>query len=90
MRALSPHISPHVAGSRPADIAFFLRHPYSAEKKVVPAKSKALIDTQISIAVPVGCYGRVAPRSGLGMSSNAIAPIIPIIGIGAHVPGNLN
>ncbi|OCB84363.1 dUTP diphosphatase [Sanghuangporus baumii] len=39
---------------------------YSAEKKVVPAKSKALIDTQISIAVPKGCYGRVAPRSGLG------------------------
>ncbi|KAL5508590.1 DUT1 [Sanghuangporus vaninii] len=38
---------------------------YSAEKKVVPAKSKALIDTQISIAVPKGCYGRVAPRSGL-------------------------
>ncbi|THH05483.1 hypothetical protein EW145_g4756, partial [Phellinidium pouzarii] len=38
---------------------------YSAEKKVVPAKSKALVDTQISIAVPQGCYGRVAPRSGL-------------------------
>ncbi|KAL5527043.1 DUT1 [Sanghuangporus baumii] len=38
---------------------------YSAEKKIVPAKSKALIDTQISIAVPKGCYGRVAPRSGL-------------------------
>ncbi|EJD00797.1 dUTP diphosphatase, partial [Fomitiporia mediterranea MF3/22] len=38
---------------------------YSAEKKVVPARGKALIDTQISIAVPLGCYGRVAPRSGL-------------------------
>ena len=38
----------------------------SAEKKVIPAKGKALIDTQISIAVPKGCYGRVAPRSGLG------------------------
>jgi dUTP pyrophosphatase len=25
-----------------------------------------LIDTQISIAVPPGTYGRVAPRSGLG------------------------
>ncbi|KAF9076494.1 dUTP pyrophosphatase [Rhodocollybia butyracea] len=38
---------------------------YSAEKKTVPAHGKALIDTQISIAVPIGHYGRVAPRSGL-------------------------
>ncbi|EJU06066.1 dUTP diphosphatase, partial [Dacryopinax primogenitus] len=38
---------------------------YSAEKKTIPAHGKALIDTQISIAVPVGTYGRVAPRSGL-------------------------
>ncbi|KAF9452171.1 dUTP diphosphatase [Macrolepiota fuliginosa MF-IS2] len=38
---------------------------YSAEKKVVPAHGKALIDTQISVAVPPGTYGRVAPRSGL-------------------------
>jgi dUTP pyrophosphatase len=38
----------------------------SAEEKIIPAKGKALIDTQISIAVPLGTYGRVAPRSGLG------------------------
>ncbi|KAI0301823.1 dUTP diphosphatase [Multifurca ochricompacta] len=38
---------------------------YSAEKKVIPARGKALIDTQLSIAVPPGTYGRVAPRSGL-------------------------
>ena len=38
----------------------------SAEKKIIPARGKALIDTQLSIAVPVGTYGRVAPRSGLG------------------------
>ncbi|TFY71961.1 hypothetical protein EVG20_g1042 [Dentipellis fragilis] len=38
---------------------------YSAEKKVIPARGKALVDTQISIAVPAGTYGRVAPRSGL-------------------------
>ncbi|KAF9055042.1 dUTP pyrophosphatase [Hymenopellis radicata] len=38
---------------------------YSAEKKVIPARGKAAIDTQISIAVPIGTYGRVAPRSGL-------------------------
>jgi len=38
---------------------------YSAEHKIVPAHGKALIDTQISIAVPDGTYGRIAPRSGL-------------------------
>ncbi|KAF8485043.1 dUTP pyrophosphatase [Russula ochroleuca] len=38
---------------------------YSAEKKVIPARGKALIDTQLSVAVPPGTYGRVAPRSGL-------------------------
>ncbi|KAL4241390.1 Deoxyuridine 5'-triphosphate nucleotidohydrolase [Abortiporus biennis] len=38
---------------------------YSAERKVIPAHGKALVDTQISIAVPAGTYGRVAPRSGL-------------------------
>ncbi|KAF9471841.1 dUTP diphosphatase [Pholiota conissans] len=38
---------------------------YSAEKKVIPAHGKALVDTQLSIAVPEGTYGRVAPRSGL-------------------------
>ena len=50
-----------------------LRHAYlngvrSAETKVIPARGKALVDTQISVAVPAGTYGRVAPRSGLGMS----------------------
>ncbi|KAJ7117306.1 amino acid permease [Mycena crocata] len=39
----------------------------SAEKKTVPAHGKALVDTQLSIAVPAGTYGRVAPRSGLGV-----------------------
>jgi len=38
---------------------------YSAEQKIIPARGKALVDTQISVAVPVGTYGRVAPRSGL-------------------------
>lgn len=38
----------------------------SAEKKTVPAHGKALVDTQLSIAVPKGTYGRIAPRSGLG------------------------
>ena len=43
-----------------------LRGGKSAERKVISARGKALIDTQLSIAVPPGTYGRVAPRSGLG------------------------
>ncbi len=38
---------------------------YSAQQVVVPPHGKALIKTDISIALPAGTYGRVAPRSGL-------------------------
>ncbi|KAG8828171.1 Deoxyuridine 5'-triphosphate nucleotidohydrolase [Serendipita sp. 401] len=38
---------------------------YSGEETVVPANGKALVNTHISLAVPIGTYGRVAPRSGL-------------------------
>ncbi|BDD54509.1 Deoxyuridine 5'-triphosphatenucleotidohydro lase [Monascus purpureus] len=38
---------------------------YSAKETVIPAKGKALVDTGLSIAVPEGTYGRIAPRSGL-------------------------
>jgi len=37
----------------------------SNEAKTVPAKGKALITTGISVAIPEGNYGRIAPRSGL-------------------------
>lgn len=39
---------------------------YAAEHKVIPARGRALVDLQLSIAVPQGHYGRIAPRSGLG------------------------
>lgn len=38
---------------------------YSARDVVIPARGRARVDTDISIAVPAGTYGRVAPRSGL-------------------------
>lgn len=38
---------------------------FSAYDAVVPAKGKALIKTDIQVQLPSGCYGRVAPRSGL-------------------------
>ncbi|QIW95431.1 hypothetical protein AMS68_000949 [Peltaster fructicola] len=38
---------------------------YASKAGTIPARGKAMIDTDISIAVPAGTYGRVAPRSGL-------------------------
>lgn len=37
----------------------------SAYEYNVPARGKTLIDTGIKIQLPEGCYGRIAPRSGL-------------------------
>ena len=38
---------------------------YSAYDYLVTAKGKALVKTDIQIQLPQGCYGRIAPRSGL-------------------------
>jgi dUTP pyrophosphatase len=38
---------------------------YASKEATIPSWGKALVDTDISIAVPAGTYGRVAPRSGL-------------------------
>uniref|UniRef100_F6XPS9 Deoxyuridine 5'-triphosphate nucleotidohydrolase n=2 Tax=Ciona intestinalis TaxID=7719 RepID=F6XPS9_CIOIN len=38
---------------------------YSAYDIIIPARGKNLVKTDIQIALPDGCYGRVAPRSGL-------------------------
>lgn len=37
----------------------------SAAESKVPARGKALVPTDLSIAVPQGTYARIAPRSGL-------------------------
>ncbi|KAM8893687.1 deoxyuridine 5'-triphosphate nucleotidohydrolase, mitochondrial isoform 2-T2 [Spinachia spinachia] len=38
---------------------------YSAYDYTIGPMDKAIVKTDIQIAVPRGCYGRVAPRSGL-------------------------
>jgi dUTP pyrophosphatase len=38
---------------------------FAAADMVVAAEGKALIPTDLIIAVPLGTYGRIAPRSGL-------------------------
>ena len=40
---------------------------YSAYDATVPARGKALIPTDLQIQLPEGCYGRIAPRSGLAL-----------------------
>lgn len=37
----------------------------SAENCTVPSHGKKLIKTDLQIEIPEGCYGRIAPRSGL-------------------------
>ncbi|TMW59987.1 hypothetical protein Poli38472_000029 [Pythium oligandrum] len=39
----------------------------SAYDAVIPARGKGLVKTDLAIAVPHGCYARVAPRSGLAL-----------------------
>nr|XP_034307609.1 deoxyuridine 5'-triphosphate nucleotidohydrolase [Crassostrea gigas] len=40
----------------------------SADDYTNPARGKHVVDTDIQIAVPSGCYGRIAPRSGLAVN----------------------
>ena len=37
----------------------------AAAPTVIPARGKGLVSTGISMAIPIGNYGRIAPRSGL-------------------------
>ncbi|PXF40320.1 Deoxyuridine 5'-triphosphate nucleotidohydrolase [Gracilariopsis chorda] len=41
----------------------------AGEETVVPAKGRAVVKTGLKIQVPTGCYGRVAPRSGLAVKN---------------------
>lgn len=41
----------------------------SAYDYVVPSRGKQLIKTDLSFQFPRGCYGRVAPRSGLAVKN---------------------
>lgn len=43
---------------------------YAAARVMIEPHGKALIPTDLAIAVPVGHYGRVAPRSGLAVKSH--------------------
>ncbi|UZJ54207.1 hypothetical protein CBS101457_003527 [Exobasidium rhododendri] len=40
---------------------------YASEDSTIPKSGRAVVATGIRLAVPSGCYGRVAPRSGLAL-----------------------
>ncbi|KAF2221743.1 dUTPase-like protein [Elsinoe ampelina] len=40
---------------------------YASRPASIPARGRALVSTDIAVAVPEGTYGRVAPRSGLAV-----------------------
>ena len=39
----------------------------TAQAAVLPAHGKCLVKTSLAMALPPGCYGRIAPRSGLAL-----------------------
>ncbi|CAK7895586.1 deoxyuridine 5'-triphosphate nucleotidohydrolase [[Candida] anglica] len=40
---------------------------YASEDAVIPGQGQGLVSTDVSVIVPFGTYGRVAPRSGLAV-----------------------
>lgn len=53
--------------AKPGDAGLDL---FSAETCTVPARGRRLVHTDIAVSIPVGCYGRVAPRSGLSIKKS--------------------
>ncbi|CAH2095279.1 unnamed protein product [Euphydryas editha] len=62
---LTENAFPPVKGSERA-AGFDLKSAYDY---TVPAKGKELVKTDLQIELPSGCYGRVAPRSGLAVKN---------------------
>jgi dUTP pyrophosphatase len=42
---------------------------YAAEPAVIEPLSRIVVKTGIAVEIPKGCYGRIAPRSGLAVKS---------------------
>lgn len=42
---------------------------YASQPITIPARGQGLVATDISFTVPIGTYGRIAPRSGLAVKN---------------------
>ena len=40
---------------------------YASAECCIPAKGKAIVKTDIAVAIPYGYYGRIAPRSSMAL-----------------------
>ena len=49
----------------------------AAEPKYIQPLGKALISTDLSFSIPLGHYGRIAPRSG--MSENTLILVLELL-----------
>jgi dUTP pyrophosphatase len=63
VKRLSEHATVPTRGSAGA-AGFDL---YAAYDTVVPARGRSVVKTDIALKIPLGCYARVAPRSGLAV-----------------------
>ena len=45
---------------------------YATVETIVPSGGNALVSTGISVEIPEGLYGRIAPRSGFSMTTGLI------------------
>lgn len=45
---------------------------FSSAPGVIPAHGQGLIDTDLTVCVPYGTYGRIAPRSGLAVRNGIL------------------
>lgn len=50
-------------------LKFHVNNFDSAYDCVIPARGKFIVKTDLQIELPEGCYGRVAPRSGLAVKN---------------------
>jgi len=60
---LTPNALPPTRGSSMA-AGIDLKSAYDI---TIPAFGKGLVETDLTILVPTGCYGRIVPRSGLAL-----------------------
>ena len=66
VKKLDPKATLPVLGS--ANAAGYDLHALT--EAVVPKRGQALIQTGLAFAIPVGNYGRIAPRSGLAVKKS--------------------
>jgi dUTP pyrophosphatase len=64
-KKLSNNAFAPIKGSKKA-AGFDLRAAYNY---FIPSKGKQLIKTDLQVEIPEGCYGRIAPRSGLAIKN---------------------